>query len=311
MVSNRSLNNRMKFLHSTNERQATVFALAAVLCWSTVATAFKLGLDGLTPRQLLFQACVFSSVIFVLANSLFGQWRLDRTLARQAALLGMLNPLLYYQILFEAYERLPAQLAQSVNYTWAITLAILAVPMLGQRPNGRTLFGIVVSYIGVLIITVGLGASEDLVWNWQGLGFAFSSTVVWALYWILSTRVHAEPVAVMTWSFLFATPLVGIVCVFSDGIGPWTTTTLKFGVWVGVVEMGIAFLLWSMALRRTANAARIAQLIFLAPFLSLIMIERVLGEAVPASSWAGLMVIVVGVLLTGRPESATDSGRPR
>ncbi|MDA0824906.1 MAG: DMT family transporter [Proteobacteria bacterium] len=207
---------------SINERQATVFALAAVLCWSTVATAFKLGLDVLTPRQLLFQACVFSSAVFVLANSLFGQWRIDRTLVRQAALLGLLNPLLYYQILFAAYDRLPAQLAQSVNYTWAIALAILALPILGQRPSSRTLFGIVVSYTGVLIITLGLGASEDLAWNWQGLVYAFSSTVVWALYWILSTRVRVQPVALMAWSFLFATPLVGIVCVVTDGIEQWT-----------------------------------------------------------------------------------------
>ncbi|MFT4562088.1 MAG: drug/metabolite transporter (DMT)-like permease [Gammaproteobacteria bacterium] len=299
----------MRKSDSINERQATVFALAAVLCWSTVATAFKLGLDALTPRQLLFQACVFSSVVFVLANSLFGQWRLDRTLARQAVLLGILNPFLYYQILFAAYDRLPAQLAQSVNYTWAITLAILAVPMLGQRLNGRTLFGIVVSYAGVLIITLGIRASEDLAWNWQGLVFAFSSTVVWALYWILSTRVRAQPVEVMTWSFLFATPLIGMACFFSDGIGPWTLTTVKFGLWVGVIEMGIAFLLWSMALRRTAHLARIGQLIFLAPFLSLILIERVLGEAVPASSWVGLLVIVVGVAFTGRPESAADSNK--
>ncbi|MDA0823680.1 MAG: EamA family transporter [Proteobacteria bacterium] len=83
--------------------------------------------------------------------------------------------------------------------------------------------------------------------------------------------------------------------------------TLKFGLWVGVIEMGIAFLLWSMALRRTAHLARIGQLIFLAPFLSLLLIERVLGETVPASSWVGLTVIVVGVALTGRPQSTAGS----
>jgi hypothetical protein len=33
--------------------------------------------------------------------------------------------------LFEAYDRLPAQVAQALNYTWALTLTLLAVPVLG------------------------------------------------------------------------------------------------------------------------------------------------------------------------------------
>ena len=45
----------------------------------------------------------------------------------RAAALGFLNPFLYYVVLFKAYDLLPAQEAQPLNYTWAITLAILFV----------------------------------------------------------------------------------------------------------------------------------------------------------------------------------------
>ena len=43
-----------------NQRHAIYYALAAVFLWSTVATAFKLALQQLSPLQLVFYASVFS-----------------------------------------------------------------------------------------------------------------------------------------------------------------------------------------------------------------------------------------------------------
>jgi drug/metabolite transporter (DMT)-like permease len=70
---------------------------------------------------------------------------------------------------------------------------------------------------------------------------------------------------------------------------------------VGLVEMGLTFLLWQQALRLTRQTARIGQLIFLSPFLSLLLIGSVLGETVHLTSWLGLGIIVAGLLVTGRP----------
>lgn len=46
-----------------NQKQAMLFGLAAVLLWSTVATAFKLSLRELSPIQLLVVACSASVVV--------------------------------------------------------------------------------------------------------------------------------------------------------------------------------------------------------------------------------------------------------
>ncbi len=285
-------------LSLVNERRATIFALGAILCWSSVAPAFKLGHKAMTVSQLLLQACVFSCIIFSVANTCLGSWRINKALVSQALLLGFLNPLIYYHILFAAYERLPAQLAQSINYTWAITLALISIPVLGQKLSRRAVVGMAISYSGVLLITLGINHSVELQWQWRGMGLAFLSTFVWATYWILNAKYEAPLLQLMTWSFLFATPFVALVCFFTSGFPVWDLTTLPFGVWVGTIEMGVAFLLWSAALRRTNHVARIGQLIFLAPFASLLLIERVLEEPVPVSSWIGLVIIVAGVMAT-------------
>ena len=73
-----------------------------------------------------------------------------------------------------------------------------------------------------------------------------------------------------------------------------------FGAWVGLVEIGVTFLLWQRALRLTSNAGRISQLIFLSPFLSLVLIAVVLGERVHPSAVVGLALSVWGLVLSRR-----------
>ena len=66
------------------------------------------------------------------------------------------------------------------------------------------------------------------------------------------------------------------------------------------MEIGVAFLLWQRALALTARAARIGQLIFLSPFLSLLLVATVLGEAVHPSAVLALAMIVGGMMLARR-----------
>ena len=71
------------------------------------------------------------------------------------------------------------------------------------------------------------------------------------------------------------------------------------GAYVGALEMGFTFVLWLSAMKLTTSTARIANLIFLAPFLSLVFIHFVLGEHVVGATVIGLALIVGGLLLQG------------
>ncbi|MFT7692382.1 MAG: drug/metabolite transporter (DMT)-like permease, partial [Candidatus Latescibacterota bacterium] len=104
-----------------------------------MASAFKLSLRYLDYAQLLLYACGVSTL--VLGSIVLVQKKVGLVFAggRRAWLrslaLGLLNPLVYYLVLFSAYERLPAQEAQPLNYTWALTLTLLSIPLLKQRPS--------------------------------------------------------------------------------------------------------------------------------------------------------------------------------
>lgn len=286
-----------------NSKKALTYGLATVGIWSTVASAFKLSLRHLDPLQLLLCACTASLV--ALGGVLIYQGKLGelKTIKRNAlfrcGLLGALNPFLYYIVLFKAYDMLPAQEAQPLNYTWAITLSLLSIPMLGQTMSLKDLCAITVSYFGVVVISTHGDLLSMQFSNPTGVILALGSTIIWALYWICNTRSTVDPTVGLFLNFLFGLPLIfGATVLFSD-IPPLTFEAMAGAVYIGFFEMGITFALWLTAMKYAAmpdggGTARIANLIFLSPFLSLIFIYFIVGEKILPATIVGLLLIIAG-----------------
>ena len=264
-----------------------------------MAVGFKLGLTHLTPLGLLLLGSIVSWAIFFITCL----WRRNFVLLPKdrvlAPVLGALNPCCYYLILFAAYDVLPAHIAQPLNYTWGITLALLAVPVLKQSLTRQALVGILISYLGVVTL-VGFGPAHADNISQFGVALALLSTVLWASYWLLNTKSQSDPTSLMFWSFSAALPMLGTAVWITDDVPQLNLTTAFYGLWVGAIEMGITFLLYQRALRITSSVAKISQLIFFSPFISLILIYYFLGEEIGPQTVVGLMMIVAGVILTNR-----------
>lgn len=284
-----------------NQYKAYLFAAMTVLLWSTVASAFKLSLRYMDPIQLLFFANLVSVTalfaILLIQKKLYLLRTYSRRQLLRSAVLGILNPFLYYLVLFKAYDLLPAQEAQPLNYTWAITLTLLSIPLLKQRIAIVQFVAILISYIGVVIIATHGDLLSLRFSNAAGVALALGSTVIWALYWIYNTKDQRDPVASLFLNFLFGLPLVFLaVLVLSEPRIEHTAGWLG-AVYVGLFEMGIAFVLWLNALRLAHTTASVANLIFFSPFLSLIFIHFLVGEKILVSTLVGLVFIVGGNLL--------------
>jgi drug/metabolite transporter (DMT)-like permease len=284
-----------------DQKKAMLLGLATVAMWSTVATAFKLALARLDPPQLVLYASLTSClVLLVVLAARRGLWRLVAMTGRQwlrAALLGALNPFLYYGILFQAYALLPAQEAQAINYTWAITLSLLAVPLLGQRLSGRDGLAIAGGYLGVVVIATRGRLTALSFDSPLGVALALASTLIWALYWILGAKDDRDPVAGLLANFLCSLPPTLVYVLFVSDPLPASPSGLLAAAYVGVFEMGLAFVTWLTALRLATNATRVANLVFLSPLVSLVLIHFVVGETIAPATIVGLACILAGLAL--------------
>ncbi|MGC9458167.1 DMT family transporter [Vibrio genomosp. F10] len=285
-----------------NERRALGFGLAAVLLWSTVATAFKLTLAEFTPIQMLTVASVVSAIALVGICSYQGKLgQLSTTFISNPwyyLLLGLINPLAYYLILFKAYDLLPASQAQAINYSWAITLTLMAAVFLGQKIRGKDWIACGFSYLGVIVIAtkgdlLGLNFESPL-----GVSLALLSTLLWAGYWILNAKNKADPVIGVLLGFLVAIPFaMGLSIYEGENWDAITTQGWLAVTYVGLFEMGITFVLWLSALKLTQNTARISNLIFASPFISLMLLATIIGEDIHPATLIGLVLIITGLVI--------------
>ncbi|WP_341501145.1 DMT family transporter [Gallaecimonas sp. GXIMD4217] len=281
-----------------NERKALLCGLAAVLMWSTVASAFKLTLALLTPVQMLLVASLTS--IGVLGSVAYRRGALPllgRYLRERPGYflsLGLINPFLYYLVLFAAYDLLPAQQAQALNYTWAVTLTLLSVPFLGHRIRRLDWLAIGLSYLGVLVIATKGEVLALQFDNPLGVALALLSTLLWACYWILNTRHQGDAVISLLLGFLLGLPAI-IAVLWYQGQWQFPWQGVLGAVYIGAFEMGFAFLLWLMAMRLTSNTARISNLIFISPLLSLALLATLVGEAILPSTLVGLCFILASL----------------
>ncbi|WP_417760424.1 DMT family transporter [Shewanella sp.] len=280
---------------------ALAYGLGAVLLWSTVATAFKIALSFFSPLQLVWVATIASAVVLLMILALQGKLPLIAKQFRQTPLLylqtGMLNPFLYYLVLFKAYDLLPAQQALSLNYTWAILLPLLAVPMLKQKLRRSDLLAALLAYSGVVIIATGGNVAGLHFDNPLGIALGLTSTLLWCLYWIINTRDKGDPVVSLLLSFLVALPLITLTLVLTQPLPQLTVKAVLAGAYVGLFEMGFTFVLWLMALKTAERTATVSNLVFLSPVMSMCFIAAILGETIERATIYGLSCILLALLL--------------
>ena len=289
----------------SNQRKAYLWGLASVGMWSTVASAFKITLEYLDPFQLLLFSSLFSLLFLAAINFIKGTFRQIKQITRKqiliSFLLGVLNPFLYYLVLFKAYDLLPAQEAQPINFTWALTLTLLSIIILKQKIRKREILAGGVGYLGVLVISTHGNLTGLEFSNGTGVLLALGSTVIWALYWIYNTKSTIDATLGLFLNFLFGVPFIFIACLLFSNISIQLPGLLG-SLYIGAFEMGITFVCWLTALKLSENTARIGNLIFISPFLSLVLIHIFVGESIRPSTLIGLIFITISILIQRIPD---------
>jgi drug/metabolite transporter (DMT)-like permease len=97
-------------------------------------------------------------------------------------------------------------------------------------------------------------------------------------------------------NFVLSLPFSLAYCLLVGGLSLPSWPGLLGAAYVGLFEMGITFVFWQLALSYAENTAKVGNLIFIAPFCSLVPIHFLVGEEILWSTLVGLLFIVSGLL---------------
>lgn len=281
-------------------KKAVLYGSVAVLSWSMVATLFKVALRSFSSYEMLLVSSLTALLIFGMVVTWQKNWKLVRAFSmkdwRWFALVGLLNPFAYYLILFKAYELLPAQIAQPINYLWTVFLLIV-LAIYTSKPIPKLKFaGMLISMLGLVVISFGPGSLQGVSFSYLGLSLAFFSAFIWAIYWVVKTlNRKTDHILALFMIFLFGSFYLLAGAGFAE-VNLDSREGLIASVLAGTFEMAIPFIFFGAAIQKTSNPALINQMCYLSPFLSLFFIHLFIGERIYVTTFAGLSLIIGGIM---------------
>ena len=141
-----------------------------------------------------------------------------------------------------------------------------------------------------------------------GVLLARGSALFWALYWIINMKDKRDDISKLFLNFCFGFTYVLIAVMLWGGIQLPKTEGIIGSVYIGIFEMGITYVLWLKALSLSINTAKVSNLVYLSPFIALLIIHLTVGETILFSTFIGLFFIVSGIIIQKyiEPPKATN-----
>lgn len=280
-------------------KKVHVLALAAILFWSTVATVSKILLNNFSQYQLLCVSTFFATLALFIFNLLSGKLKTIKKYSVKQILLmigtGLFGNFLYYVFYYSGTRLMPASTAFVVNYMWPIMSVVFACIILKEQLTVRKMSALLVSFVGVVIVSGGSLLTLDTKML-IGTLCCLLGAMSYGAFTAFNKKYQFDMSVSMMFSF-FASFVLSLIINLVIGT-EWSMSiaqVLGFA-WNGVFSMATAGVCWAMALNR-GNTAKISSLAYITPFLSLVWIFIFLHEPISAMTLLGFAVILLGVII--------------
>lgn len=290
-------------------KKAYLFAGISIACWSTVAVVSKLLLSQLDNIQLLWASAFFATVFLLGYNLIKGSLKKLKTYKFRdyatSVLIGLPSTLLYYLFYYAGTDLMPASQAFIVNYLWPIMSVVFACIILKEKLTVRKMIAIIISFVGVMIVSFEnlFHFSTDIL---KGTACCILGAVSYGLFTALNRKYDYDKFVTLMLSY-FASFLITTVINGVNGqlFLPSGVQLIGFA-WNGIFTMAIANTVWVLALS-VGSTAKISNLAYITPFLSLIWTFLILKEPLNIYSIIGLGIIVCGILIQIRDKSKIET----
>lgn len=280
-------------------KRTYLFAGITIFLWSTVATTCKILLTELNNMQLLWMNSLIAAVFLFLVNLISGNFKKFKQYTVKdyciMALIGLPGTLLYYLFYYAGTDLLPASQAFIVNYLWPIMSVVFACIVLKERLTVRKVIAIFMSFIGVIIV---MGRSVSALDSSIILGAlcCILGAVSYGVFTAFNQKMNYNKSLSLMTSYFVTFLITTIIILFNGGIFMARGDQMLGFLWNGILAVAVANVLWVRALE-SGKTAKISNLAYITPFISLIWTFLFLHEPITINSLLGLVVIVAGIFI--------------
>ncbi len=277
-----------------------IFAITTVFMWSTLAAVVKLLLSDIPNLEALAISSYISSGFLLIANMFTGKIKIMKSLKFKdigiISGLGFIGLFVYSALYYYGLSQLTSQEACIVNYLWPIMLVIFSCIILKEKLTVMKAVAMVCSFVGIVVLSMGSGDNSEGNVT-LGIVGCIIAAACYGLFSVLNKKFNYDQSISMMIFWLVAAVCSTILGLVTED---WVSLDGKqwLGMlWLGVVVDAIAYLLWAIALNGAGNTAKIANIAYLTPFLSLVVSALLLKEEITLRALIALVFIIGGILL--------------
>ncbi|WP_303995306.1 DMT family transporter [Megamonas hypermegale] len=279
-------------------RRNYIYAIITVFIWSTMAAVTKMLLSDIPCLETLAVSSIFAFLFLLIVNIKNGTVKEVRNYSFRdyeiMAGLGFLGLFTYSALYYYGLTQLSSQEACILNYLWPIMLVIFSAVILKEKITVIKGIAMVCSFLGIVILS---WRSSEVVNAVLGIASCIAAAACYGLFSILNKKINYNQNITMNVIWLVVAVCSAILGFFVED---WVV--IRGMQWLGIIWLGvfidaIAYLLWALALQNAKDTAKIANLAYLTPFLSLAVSAVVLGEKLTLQSFIAFIFIIGGILL--------------
>lgn len=281
-----------------------LYAGITILFWSTSSTVSKLLLGSFNSMQILMITSLFACVFLFFQNLIKGnlkelkKYKLNDYV--YITMLGILGMFLYNLFLYMGINSMQASQAFIINYLWPIMTILFACLILKEKMTSRKIIAVILSFLGVVMVTFNGNFNVETS-SLIGAGCCVLAAVSYGLFSVLNKKKsYNNYISMMLFYFVSFIISLAYIIIFKDWFVLKGVELIGL-LWSGIFTSAIAYTFWAIALEK-GDTAKISNLAYITPFLSLVWTSLILKEEFSLYSLLGLVVIVVGIFIQMKDE---------
>ena len=281
-------------------KKSYIYAGLTVLIWSTLATVVKLVLKDIPNFQALAISSAFAFVFLLILNIINGSikemkhYRIKDCLTMAG--LGFLGLFMYSALYYYGIAELGSQEACILNYLWPMMIVIFACIILKERITVKKIIAMLMSFAGIVVLTLGSGGASSGN-RLFGIIACVTAAVCYGLFSVLNKKHSLNQNVTMMWIWFMTAVCSLVLSLIFENWQPVAGVQWLGIAWLGIVVNAVAYLLWAIALKGASDSAKIANLAYLVPFISIIISWLVLKEQITINAVLALVLIIGGILI--------------